>query len=169
MADTQDLFELMGDKEHTGVTRDDWLVMVNAIVAVNEDPEHRHRIKVVIPDIDEDERCEKWCDRLVWWTGAPGYGDFHIPEIGSEVCLIGRLSEKHTLFYISRFNEDFPVPKDFWRPPDTRGFRTDGDYKSIVELDHFMRAGRFVMESDASFRIVAPGGFYVNGKRVDPE
>jgi type VI secretion system (T6SS) baseplate-like injector VgrG len=169
MAETQDLYELVGDKPGTGITREFWLTMEPAIVAVNEDPEHRHRIKVIIPSIDENDVCQKWIDRLVWWTGAPGYGDCHIPEIGSEVALVGMRGDKHHLFYIARFNEDFVVPKDFWGPADTRGFRTDGDYKSIVELDHFMKAGRFLMESDASFRIVAPGGFFVNGKRVDSE
>jgi hypothetical protein len=162
----RDLYELMGGKEHTGITRDDWVAGLNAIVAQNNDPEHRHRVRVIIPSIDEDRICKKWCDRLVWWAGAPGYGDFHIPEIGSEVCLFGRLNQKHTLFYISRFNEDYPVPKDFWTPA-VRGFRQDGDYKSIVELDHFMFAGRFLMEAHSTLRIVAPGGVFMNGKRVD--
>jgi Type VI secretion system/phage-baseplate injector OB domain len=162
----EDLYELMGDKRYTGVQRDDWMIGVNAIVAKNDDPEHRHRVKVVIPSIDENEIHDKWCDRLVWWAGSPGYGDFHIPEIGSEVVLFGRLSEKYVLFFISRFNEDYPVPKDFWRPPDTRGFRTDGDYKSIVELDHQLRAGRFLIESDSSVRIIAPAGLWVGGRRI---
>lgn len=160
-----DLFAFMGDKESTGVIRDDWVVGLNAIVAVNEDPEHQHRIKVVIPSVDEDRVHDKWCDRLVIWSGAPGYGDFHIPEKGSEVVLIGRLGGKHNLMYISRFNEDFPVPKDFWLPPHTRGFRTDGDYKTIVTLDHQMYAGRYRIESDSSVQIIAPAGFFVNGRK----
>lgn len=162
----RDLLELMGGKENTGVIIDDWAVGVNAIVAKNEDPEHQHRIQVIIPSIDEHRIHRKWCDRFVWWAGAPGYGDFHIPELGSEVLLFGRLKEKHTLYYVSRFNEDHPVPKDFWLPPHTRGFRTDGEYKSIVTLDHFMRAGRFEIEADASVRIIAPAGFFVGNKRV---
>ena len=160
------LYDVMGGKENTGVIRDDWVVGVNAIVAVNEDPERQHRIKVIIPSIDENEIHDKWCDKLVWWSGQPGYGDFHYPELGSEVVLFGRLVEKHTLYYVPRFNEDHLVPPDFWLPPHTRGFRTDGDYKSLVELDHFMFAGRFLLESHSSVRILAPGGFFVNGKRV---
>jgi hypothetical protein len=163
----EDLFELMGDKEKTGIIRTDWFIAIPGIVAINEDPEHRHRIKVIIPVINEDEIHDKWIDRLVWWGGAPGYGDYHYPEKGSEVVLIGVRSEKYNTYYISRFNEDYPVPKDFWRPPDTRGFRTDGDYKSIVELDHQMRAGRFLIESDATIRIIAPGGLFINGRRID--
>jgi hypothetical protein len=104
--------------------------------------------------------------RIVWWSGAPGYGDFHPPEIDSEVILFGRLGQKHNLYYASVFNEDFIVPSDF-REPTVRGFRTDGDYKSIVELDHQIRAGRLLIETDATARIIAPGGLYINGKRVD--
>lgn len=163
----EDLFDLMGGKEQIPITRTDWMIGVNAIVARNEDPEHRHRVKVVIPSIDENQIHDKWCDRLVWWAGSPGYGDFHIPEIGSEVVLFGRMSEKYHVFYISRFNEEYPVPKDFWTPPHTRGFRTDGAYKSIVELDHQMHAGRFLIEADASIRLIAPAGFFINGRRVD--
>ncbi|HXG23680.1 MAG TPA: phage baseplate assembly protein V [Chthonomonadales bacterium] len=160
-----DLYTLMGGKENTGEIRDTWMIAQEAIVAVNEDPENQHRIKVVIPAIDENKICNKWVKRLVWWAGAPGYGDFHIPEIGSEVVLFGRLGQKHNLYYISVFNEDFIVPSDF-RKPDTRGFRTDGDYKAIVELDYQIRAGRLLIETDASARIIAPGGLYINGKRV---
>lgn len=166
---TQDIFELVGEKENTGIIREFWLMNEPALVAVNEDPEHRHRIKVIVPSLKEDTILDKWIDRWCWWTGDPGYGDYHYPELGSEVTIGGMRGQKHHLFYVSRFNEDFLVPKDFWGPPDTRGFRTDGDYKSIVELDHFMRAGRFVIEADASVRITAPAGFFVNGKRVDPE
>ncbi len=167
-----DLFALMGDKEHTGQIVDKWVVALQAIVAINDDPEHQHRIKVIIPDIDEEKVHDKWVRRLVWWTGAPGYGDFHYPEIGSEVVLFGRLAQKHNLYYLSVFNEDFIVPSDFHPAsgsggPAVRGFRTDGDYKSIVELDYQIRAGRLTIETDATARLIAPGGFYINGKRID--
>lgn len=160
-----ELFDLMGGKEHTGQIRDTWVCALEAIVAINEDPEHQHRIKVIIPSIDENEICGKWINRMVWFTGAEGYGDFHIPGINSEVLLFGRLSQKHNLYYISRFNEDFIVPPDFRRST-VRGFRTDGDYKQIVDLDMQIRAGRLEIETDASATIIAPGGLYINGKRI---
>src|ERR1700754_2849243 len=162
----EDLFDLMGDKQNSGIIRLDWMVAVPALVAVNDDPEHRHRIKVIIPVIDENEIHDKWIDRMVWWAGAPGFGDFHIPELNSEVLLVGDRSEKYTIYYVSRFNEDYPVPKDFWGPPDTRGFRQDGDYKSIVELDHYSFAGRFIFEAHSTVNILAPGGLFINGKKV---
>jgi hypothetical protein len=161
-----DLYELMGNKEYTGQIVDKWVMALEAIVAINDDPEHQHRVKVIIPAIDEEQVHDKWVKRLVWWAGAPGYGDFHYPEVGSEVVLFGRLGQKHNLYYMSVFNEDFVVPSDF-RSPTVRGFRCDGDYKSIVELDHQIRAGRLTIETDATARLIAPGGFYVNGKRVD--
>jgi Type VI secretion system/phage-baseplate injector OB domain len=162
----EDLFDLMGGKEQIPITRTDWMIGMNAIVAKNDDPEHRHRIKVIIPSIDEHKIHDKWINRMVWWTGQPGYGDFHIPEINSEVLLFGRNSEKYHIFYVSRFNEEHLVPRDFWRPPDTRGFRTDGDYKAIVSLDYQIRSGRLLIETDATARIIAPGGFFINNKRV---
>jgi hypothetical protein len=162
----QDLYELVGNKEYTGQIVDKWLIALEAKVAVNKDPEHQHRIKVIIPAIDERLIHNKWVKRIVWWSGAAGYGDFHPPEIDSEVILFGRLGQKHNLYYASVFNEDFIVPSDF-REPTVRGFRTDGDYKSIVELDHQIRAGRLLIETDATARIIAPGGLYINGKRVD--
>jgi len=160
-----DLYNLMGDKEHTGQVVDKWVFALEAIVAINEDPEHQHRIKVIIPAIDEDMIHDKWVKRIVWWSGAPGYGDFHIPEKGSEVVLFGRLGQKHNLYYGSVFNEDFIVPSDFRRPT-IRGFRTDGDYASIVELDHQIRAGRLRIEVESSTEIIAPAGLFINGRKV---
>ncbi|GEM_PF-3402429 len=161
----RDIFSVMGHKDGTTLIRNDWAVALEAIVAINEDPEHQHRIKVIIPSIDEDEIHDDWINRMVWFTGAEGYGDFHIPGIGSEVLLFGRTAEKHHLYYISRFNEDFRVPPDFDRPT-VRGFRHDGDYKQIVELDFQIRAGRLEIEADASITLIAPGGIFLNGRRI---
>lgn len=142
----------------------DWVVALTGIVAVNEDPEHQQRIKVIIPVIDENYVQDKWVRRMVLFCGAPGYGDFHPPEIGSEVLLFGRLGQKHNLFYTSVFNEDYEVPADF-RSVAVRGFRTDGDYKSIVELDYQIRAGRLKIEVDSSVEIIAPAGIFLNGTK----
>lgn len=161
----RDLYDIMGGKEHTGIIRDEWVIGLNAIVAVNDDPERMNRIKVIIPVVDENLIHDKWCDRLSVFASAPGYGDFHYSEKGSEVLLFGRLGGKHTLYYIPRFNEDHPVPTDFWLPPHTRGFRTDGHYKSIVTLDHHMHAGSYRIEADASVQIIAPAGFFINGRK----
>src|SRR5436853_395225 len=136
----RDLFDLIGGKERRPDVPTGWVSALEAIVAVNDDPEFQHRIKVIIPTLDENNIFNKWIKRIVWWAGAEGYGDFHIPSVGSEVILFGRFGEKHHLYYASVFNENYVVPADF-RSPTVRGFRTDGDYKSIVELDHQIRAG----------------------------
>lgn len=93
--------------------RDDWMVAVEAVVAVNQDPEGMHRIKVIIPAIDEAVIHDEWVTALVPWVRAPGFGMVGVPALDSEVLLLGRLGEPHTLFYVPRFNEDFQVPAEF--------------------------------------------------------
>ena len=164
----RNLFNQLGGKTGRGgigSIRENWLIGVPGIVADNEDPEHMHRVRVIIPSIDEDEIYPVWCKKLVGFTGAPGYGDFNPPALDSEVMLIGELGEKHHLYYAPVFNETHIVPADF-RSPTVYGFRVPGDYKSIVELDHQIRAGRLHIETDASVRIIAPGGFFVGDRRV---
>lgn len=125
------LFTQMGGKEHTGDTRVDWMVGEQGIVAINSDPEGQHRIKVIIPSIDENMVYDKWVVALVPWVGPEGYGPVHLPELNSEVVLFGRLGEKHHLFYLSRFNEDFQLPAGF---DGARGLKTDTALKLLADL-----------------------------------
>lgn len=158
------LFDHIGGKRNTGDIREDWMVAVEGIVVVNEDPEGQHRIKVVIPVIDEAVMFDEWVTALIPWVGPDGYGPVNAPELGSEVVLFGRLAEKHNLFYLARYNEDFRVAAEF--ADGARGLKTDGDYRIIGEGDLYLRGGRVIIEADASIRITAPGGFFVNGKRI---
>jgi len=112
--------------------RPDWMIAVEGIVASTQDPEQMHRIKVIIPSMDESRVHDEWVTALVPWVGAPGYGPAHVPEVASEVLLFGRLGQKHTLFYLSRFNEDFPVPAAF--ADGSRGLNSDTVYKLLGEL-----------------------------------
>lgn len=91
----------------------DPMLPIEAVVAVNEDPEGMHRIKVIIPAIDEAVIHDEWVTALVPWVGAPSFGMVGVPALDSEVLLFGRLGEPHTLFYVPRFNEDFQVPAEF--------------------------------------------------------
>ncbi len=129
---TRRLYRQMGGKEHTGEIREDWMVGVEGIVAVNEDPEGQHRIKVVIPLIDENVVYDEWVVALVPWVGPDGYGPVHTPEIGSEVVMFGRLGERHELFYVSRFNEDFKTPTEF--ADGSRGLKCDLPYRLLCDL-----------------------------------
>lgn len=145
--------------------QDDWLTGVEAIVAVNEDPEHQHRIKVVIPALDEEIMYDKWVRQIGCYVGGPGFGSFFVPPIGSEVILFGRLGQKHNLYYMSVYNEDFTVPADF-RDTAVCGFRAPGDFKVITEGDLQLRMGGGQFEADSAINIIAPAGFFVNGKPV---
>lgn len=135
------------------------------IVAKNDDPENRCRVQCVIPIIDENEIHEIWARRFQLHVGAPGYGDYFVPELGVEVMLIGRLGDTNNLFFAPLFNERYVAPPDF---PDASvaGFRVQGDMKFIAELDAQISAGRISIESDGQINIVAPGGLFVNGRKI---
>lgn len=181
MIDQRDLYTMMGGPENTGLIRDGWFSAVPGIVAINIDPEHQHRIKVIIPAVDENMIFDKWIDRMVIWTGPQGYGDYHPPSRGSEVLLFGRMGQKHNLFYISRYNEDYLQPEEL-RGDEVRGFKTDGDYLSIADRDYEVRARNIILKADDSLRIEtggsvhieaggevrinAAGGVYANGVRI---
>jgi hypothetical protein len=145
--------------------RDDWLLFVEGIIADNEDPENQHRVRLVIPSVDENRIYDKWAKQMVPFVGPPGYGSFFPPEKGSEVVVCGRLGQKHTLYYMSVFNEDFVVPPDFDSPA-VCGVRSPADMKFIAEGDLQLRAGGMQLETDGAMNVIAPGGFFVNGRPV---
>jgi len=152
-----------------GVARDDyddWLTAVPAIVVENEDPEHEHRIKVVIPAMDEEKAYPEWVRSLSALAFGNGFGSFFPPPLKAEVVLFGQLGQKHHLFYMGGlYNEDFKTPADFENAA-MRGFRVPGDFKLIVEGDLQLRAGGIQIEATGAINIIAPGGFFVNGKPV---
>ncbi|MBX6772800.1 MAG: hypothetical protein IRY83_13800 [Chloroflexi bacterium] len=117
------------DRRARGATDSSWLIAVEGIVVDNRDPERQHRIKVLIPSIDENYVHDEWVTALVPWTGPDGYGPVHVPEVGSEVVLFGRLGQKHTLYYLARYNEEHRVPD----LGDARGLKTDGEYRLIAD------------------------------------
>lgn len=145
--------------------RDDWVTGVEAIVAVNEDPENQHRIQVVIPMMDEKEVYPKWVRQIGVNLLGPGFGSFFVPPLHSEVVLFGRLGQKHNLYYMSVYNEDFIVPADF-RDTAVAGIRAPGDLKFIADGDLQLRAGGMQFETDGAFNIIATGGLFVNGNPV---
>ena len=98
-------------------------IAIEGIVAENEDPEHQHRIKVIIPLLDEYRVRDEWVRQAGCYVGGPGFGSFYMPPIGSEVVLFGRLGQKYNLYYLSVYNEDFRVPADFPDSSDGRDAR----------------------------------------------
>lgn len=144
---------------------DRWVTGVEAIVAENEDPERQHRVKVVIPAIDEERVHDKWVRQLGVYVGGPGFGSFFVPAKGSEVVLFGRLGQKHNLYYLSVYNEDFIVSPDFENSA-TCGVRAPGDLKFLAEGDMQLNAGGLQIETVGAVNIIAHGGFFVDGKPV---
>lgn len=135
------------------------------IVARNDDPENRCRVQCTIPIIDENVIHEVWARRFQMYVGSPGYGDYFVPEIGTEVMIQGRFGDTNNLFYTPLLNEVYVAPPDF---PDASvfGFRVPGDLKFIAELDLQIRGGRISIESDGQINIVCPGGLFVNGRKI---
>ncbi|MDQ4119860.1 MAG: phage baseplate assembly protein V [Acidobacteriota bacterium] len=145
-----------------------WMFGVPAIVADNEDPERQHRIRVIIPSIDDKKIFDEWARQLIPCMGN-GFGMVFIPPVNSEVVLFGQLGQKFNLFYAGVYNETHEIPPDFVRPDGVQdqtiaGFRVEGDAKLIAQLDFQIRAGRLRIESDASIEISSPAGVYINGK-----
>jgi hypothetical protein len=89
-----------------------WLMAESAIVADNNDPENQHRVRLIIPSIDEDLIFDEWARQLVFCLGN-GFGSAFIPPKGSEVIVFGQLGQKYNLFYASVYNEEMMMPEDF--------------------------------------------------------
>lgn len=108
-----------------------WLMGVPAIVADNDDPERQHRVRVIIPSIDEDLIFDEWARQMVFCLGD-GYGSAFIPPKGSEVVLFGQLGQKFNLFYASLYNEEMLVPDGF-DDEMTVGIKAPGNLTFIAE------------------------------------
>ena len=141
-----------------------WLIAETGIVADNEDPDRQHRVKVIIPSIDEDNVYDEWARQMVFCLGN-GFGSVFIPPVGSEVLLFGQLGQKFNLFYAGLYNEEMQIAADF-EDSTVAGFRVPGDMKMIADLDMQIRAGRLSLETDGQMNIVAPGGLFINGKKI---
>lgn len=108
-----------------------WLTGVPAIVADNQDPEQQHRVRVIIPSIDEDLVFDEWARQMVFCLGN-GFGSAFLPPKGSEVVLFGQLGQKYNLFYASLYNEEMLMPEGY---PDemTVGIHAPGNLIFIAE------------------------------------
>lgn len=109
-----------------------WLTGVTGIVAENKDPEKQHRVKVIIPSIDEDIVYDEWARQMVFCLGN-GYGSAFIPPKGSEVVLFGQLGQKYNLFYASLYNEEMMMP-DGYPDEQTVGVKAPGNLIFVAEL-----------------------------------
>ena len=130
-----------------------WLMGVPAIVADNRDPERQHRVKVIIPSIDEDMYFDEWARQLVFCLGN-GFGSAFIPPRGSEVVLFGQLGQKYNLFYASLYNEEMLVPEGY-NDEMTVGVHAPGNLIFIAELLAKIQAQNFDAIIAQTARILA--------------
>lgn len=106
-----------------------WLIGVPAIVADNQDPERQHRVRVIIPSIDEDLIYDEWARQMVFCLGL-GFGSVFVPPVGSEVVLFGQLGQKHNLFFASLYNEEQRISASLSEM--VAGIHAPGDLKFIA-------------------------------------
>jgi len=107
-----------------------WLMGVPALVADNADPDRQHRVKLIIPSIDEAMIYDEWARQMVFCLGD-GFGSAFIPPKGGEVVVFGQLGQKHNLFYASLYNEKMAVPPAMDSEMSV-GFRGPGDVTAIA-------------------------------------
>src|SRR5438270_750575 len=110
----------------------DLIIALEGIVVDTNDPENMHRVKVVIPSVDENLVHEEWVTYMQPWVGANGYGPVNLPPLNSEVLLFGRLGQPYLLFCTSRYNEDFNIPSEF--QDGARGLKTETKYRLLADL-----------------------------------
>src|ERR1044072_8411425 len=104
---------------------------IEALVADVDDPEGMHRIRVRIPAIDEEYIHDEWVRALVPWVGPSSYGPVNLPEINSEVLLLGSLAKKFRLYSLTLYKEDCPVPPGL--VGEARGLKTDTAYRLLAD------------------------------------
>lgn len=122
-----------------------WLMGVPAIVADNDDPEKQHRVRVVIPSIDEDQIFDEWARQMVFCLGD-GFGSAFIPPKGSEVVLFGQLGQKYNLFYASLYNEEMEMPDGFSSEMNV-GIHAPGNLKFIAEQSAKLKGNNATVEA----------------------
>lgn len=143
----ESLFRAINKKQRELVDNSNWFQCVPAIVAENEDPEHQHRIKVVIPLIDENLVHDEWIRQMGGFAGSGGYGNFDIPKIGAPVVLFSEFGQGENIYYQCVYNEVNRTPGDF-EDETVRGVRSDGDYKIITRGDLILIGGRIIIQSE---------------------
>ena len=130
-----------------------WLMGVPAIVADNQDPETQHRVRVIIPSIDEDMIYDEWTRQMVFCLGD-GFGTAFIPPVNSEVVLFGQLGQKYNLFYASLYNEEMSIPAGFDSEMSV-GIHAPGDLKFIAEEVAKILARNIEFSAEQTAKILA--------------
>ncbi len=146
------LFKQLSKHSESVVDRTErWATGLTGIVAENNDPENQHRVKVIIPSIDENETYDEWVRSLNFCLGD-GFGTVFIPPVGSEVVLFGTLGEKYNLFYASLYNEE--MQNSSFLNKDKAGIHAPKDLYLIAQLTAKILARNIEIKAEQSVFIL---------------
>lgn len=116
-----------------------WFIAIEGIVveaAINDGiPQIKAKVDIIHDEFVHDE----WITAMMAWVGTDGYGPVNLPAVGTEVLIFGRLGQKHTLFYLSRYNEEFRAPEGF---EDAFGFQETRKYRALTDEDIEIASGK---------------------------
>ena len=108
-----------------------WLFCEPALVADIDDPEKQHRVRAIIPAIDEDLIYDEWIRPAAFCLGD-GFGSVFIPPVGSEILVTGTLGQKFNLSYFSTYNEEIMMPSELNK--DICGIKVPKDFQLIAQM-----------------------------------
>lgn len=136
-----------------------WLISEAAIVADVNDPENQHRIRVIIPSIDEDLIYDEWVRPAAVCLGD-GFGSVFIPKKGTEVFITGVLGQKFNLFYSSTYNEENLISDEL--NEETPGIHAPENLKFIAEDKMTLKGGEVEIKG-GKVRIDGDGTITISG------
>lgn len=147
-----------------------WLINESAIVADNNDPENQHRIRVIIPSIDENLIFDEWARPSAFCLGD-GFGSVFIPPVGSEVLVTGRLGQKYNLSYVSTYNEEHFIPAELDK--NKSGIKSPKDLyfiasevAKILAQDAFVIAQNLAKVQGENVKIESSQAVQINGNQI---
>ncbi len=139
-----------------------WLIAESAIVADNKDPERQHRIRVIIPSIDEDMIYDQWIRPMAFCVGD-GFGSVFIPPKGAEVFITGALGQKFNLFYSQTYNEEMFIPSELSK--DVFGIHVPKDLLFIADENAELRGANAKVQAAQLAEIIG-GQVSIEGGQV---
>lgn len=142
-----------------------WL-NVRAVVAENLDPEHRHRVKCIIPALNSEEKPDEvhdeWIDCKMPFAGSGGHGDVAIPAVGSMVLISGEFGQAEKLYYECTYARTSVTPGDS-DDEAVRVIDAPGDLVIRCKGDLRITCGRFLAEARfGTVQIGSPAGTIFN-------
>lgn len=102
-----------GMRRETDAGGERWVICESGIVTDTNDPDRQHRIKVILPSIDEDNQHDDWIRPSSRICLGEGFGSVFLPEKGQEVLVTGVLGDKYNFVYEGAvYNESQTIPEE---------------------------------------------------------